>query len=81
MKNWNRDNNSSVSVMVDSGASCRYFDDAIFPGLRYTLNNYQGMALRHLITTVGGHELKGAGQGLFRSHTIDTKGVYRLIQL
>ena len=43
---WNRGGNSLVSVMVDSGALGHYFDDALIPGLRYRLDNYQALAIR-----------------------------------
>ena len=79
---WNRGSNSLVSVMVDSGASGHYFDDALIPRLRYRLENYQELAIRRYITTTaGGHQLEGAGQGLLRGHIIDAQGVQRLIQI
>ena len=78
---WNRGSNSLVSVMVDSGASGHYFDDARIPRLRYRLENYQELAIRRYITTAGGHQLEGAGQGLLRGHIIDAQGVQRLIQI
>ena len=78
---WNRGSNSLVSVMVDSGASGHYFDDALIPRLRYRLENYQELAIRRYITTAGGHQLEGAGQGLLRGHIIDAQGVQRLIQI
>ena len=52
---WNRGSNSLVRVMVDSGVSGHYFDDARIPGLRYRLDNYQALAIRRWITTAGGH--------------------------
>ena len=58
---WNRGSNSLVSVMVDSGVSGHYFDDALIPGLRYRLDNYQALAIRRWITTAEGHQLKEAG--------------------
>ena len=67
--------------MVDSEESGDYFDDALTPGLRYRLDNYQELAIRRYITTVGGHQLEGAGQGLLRGHIIDAQGVRRLIQI
>ena len=76
---WNRGSNSSVSVMVDSGASCHYFDDALIPGLGYKLDNHQELAIRRWITTAGGDQLEGPGQGPLRDH-IDAQGVQRLIQ-
>ena len=78
---WNRGSNSLVRVMVDSGVSGHYFDDALIPGLRYRLDNYQALAIRRWITTAGGHQLKEAGQGLPRDHSIDEQGVKRLTQL
>ena len=78
---WNRGSNSLVSVMVDSGALGHYFDDALIPRLRYRLENYQELAIRQYITTAGGHQLEGAGQGLLRSRIIDAQGVQRLIQM
>ena len=77
----NRGSNSLVSVMVDSGASVHYFDNALIPGLRYRLDNYQELAIRRYITTAGGHKLEGAGQGLLRGHIIDAQGVQGLIQI
>ena len=78
---WNRGSNSLVSVVVDSGTSGHYFDDALIPGLRYRLDNYQKLAIRRWITTAGGHQLEGAGQVLLRVHIIDAQGVQRLIQI
>ena len=77
----NRGSNSLVSVMVDSGASGHYFDDALIPRLRYRLENYQELAIRRYITTAGGYQLERAGQGLLRGHIIDAQGVQRLIQI
>ena len=67
--------------MVDSGASGHYFDGALISRLRYRLENYQELAIRRYITTAGGHQLEGAGQGLLRGHMIDAQGVQRLIQI
>ena len=49
----NRGSNSLVSVMVDSGVSGHYFDDALIPGSRYRLDNCQALAIR------GGSQLQG----------------------
>ena len=51
---WNRGSNSLLSVMVGSGVSGHYFDDALIPGLRYGLDNYQALATRR-----GGSQLQG----------------------
>ena len=78
---WNRGSKSLVSVMVDSEASGHYFDDALIPGLRYRLDNFQELAIRRWITAARGHQLEGAGQGLLRGHIIDAQGMQRLIQI
>ena len=78
---WNCGSNSLVSVMVDSGASGHYYDDALIPRLRYRLDDYQELAIRRGITTVGGHRLEEAAQGLLQGHIIDAQGVQRLIQI
>ena len=67
--------------MLNSGASGHYFDDALIPGLRYRLDNYQELAIRRWIITAGGHQLKEAGQGLLRGHSIGAQGLKRLIKL
>ena len=78
---WNRGSNSLVSVMVDGGVSGHYFDDALIPGLRYRLDNYQALAIRRWITTAEGPQLKEAGQRLPRGHSIGAQGLKRLTQL
>ena len=67
---WNRGSNRLVSVMVDSVALSHYFDDALIPGLRYRLDNYQALAIRRWITTAGRHQPEEAGLGLLRGHFI-----------
>ena len=61
--------------------SAHYFDDALIPGLRYILDNYQALPIRRWITTSEGHQLKEAGQGLPRGHSIGAQGLKRLTQL
>ena len=67
--------------LVDNGGSGHSFDNCRFTGLNYKLENYQELAIRRWIATAGGHQLKGAGQGLLRDHSIDTQGFKRLTQL
>ena len=78
---WNRGNKRSASVMVNNGASGHSLDDSRITGLRYNLENYQELAIRRWITTAGGHQLKGAGQGLLCGHSIGAQGLKRLTQL
>ena len=61
--------------------SGHYFDDALIHGLRYRLDNFQALAIWRWITTAGGHQLKEAGQGLPRGHSIGAHGLKRLTQL
>ena len=58
-----------------------YFDDALIPGLRYRLDNYQASAMRRWITTAEGNQLKEAGQGLPRGHFIGAQGFKPVTQL
>lgn len=37
---WNGGNSGSFNVLVGSGTSGHYFDDALIHGLRYKLANY-----------------------------------------
>ena len=67
--------------MVYSGVSGHYFDDALIPGLRYRLDNYQALAIRRWITTAEGHQLKEASKGLPRGHSIVAQELKRLTQL
>ena len=78
---WNHGSKSLVSVMVDSGVSGHYFSNDLIPGLRYRLDNYQALAIWRWITTAEGHQLKEAGQGLPRGHSIGAQGLKRLTQL
>ena len=67
--------------LVDNGGSGQSFDHCRFTGLSYKLENYQELAIRRWITTAREHQLKGAGQGLRRGHSIGTQGLKRLTQL
>ena len=78
---WNRGSNSLVSVMMDSGMTGHYCDDVLIPGFRYRLDNYQALAIRQWIITAEGHQLKEAGQGLPRGHSVGAKELKRLTQL
>ena len=73
--------NDSVNVLVDSGASGHYFDDAIIPGFRDRLEEFKVLGVPRKISTAGGGELKSTAQGVLQGHVMDDKGVRRLIQL
>ena len=49
--------NDSVNVLVDSGSSGHFFDDAIMPGLRDRLKEYKVLDVPRKIPTAGGGEL------------------------
>ena len=78
---WIHGNNSSVNVLVDSGASGHHFDDAIILGLWDELDHHQALAIQRCIATPLRHPLKVAGKGLLRGHIIDAQGVHYLIHL
>ena len=63
--------------LVENGGSGHSFDNCRFTGLSYKFN-YQELAIRRWIITAGGHQLKGAGQGLLRGHSMDTQELKRL---
>ena len=64
----------NILVLVDSGASERYFDDYITPGLRVRLSNSKTLAVPRKITTAGNHERKGDVTGVISGTVIDVDG-------
>ena len=46
--------NDSVNVLVDSGASGHYFDDAIIPGFRDRQEDYKMLDVPRQISIAGG---------------------------
>ena len=73
--------NDSVNVRVESGASGHYFEDAIIPGFRDRLEEYEILEVPRKISTANGERLNETVQGVLRGHVVDDKGVRRLIQL
>ena len=61
--------NDSVNVLVDSGASGHYFDDAIILRFRDRLEEYKVLDVPRKISTAGGGG-GGAAQGVFRGHVV-----------
>ena len=51
-------NNDSVNVLVDSGASGHYFDDAIVPGFRDKMEKYKVLDVPRRIFTTGGEGIE-----------------------
>ena len=73
--------NGSVNVLVDSGASGRYFNDAIIPGFWDRLEEHKVLDGPRKISTAGRAGLKGTAQGMLRGHVVHDKGVRRIMQI
>ena len=68
------DDTNHMTMLVDSGASGRYFDDELQPGLRDKLLNYKELENPHKIVTAGRHVLPGKDAGTASGVIIDEKG-------
>ena len=64
-------NSSLAPLMVDSGASGHYFDDAIICNLKRRLQEYVHLATPRKILTVGGVMLKGTAEGVLQDLVTD----------
>ena len=67
-------------MLVDSGASEHYFDDAIILELRDTLDSHQVLDVARKITTAFGEQLDVVAQRLLSGIVVDSKGVRRSAQ-
>ena len=76
---WNDRSNKSINVLVGSGSSGHYSDDAIIVGSWDKLDHFQALAIQWCTVTLGGHQLKRGSQGLLHDHMIDAQGVQHLI--
>ena len=65
--------NDSVNVLVDSGASGHYFDDAIIPGFRDRLEEYKVLDVPRKISTTGRGQLNGTAEGVSGATSSTTK--------
>lgn len=63
-----------MDVLLDSGASAHYIDDAHIPGLQYELASYQVLDAPCKITTTGGHQLDEVAWGLLCGSVVDGNG-------
>ena len=59
-------------MLVDSGASGHYFDDAIIPRLRNKFDRYQVLDVPRKITTDGEGQLDGVAKGLLINVVVDS---------
>ena len=64
-------NSNLVTIMVDSGASGRYINDAIIQDLKRRLQDYVHLTTPHKIPTVGGALLNGTEEGVLQGIVTD----------
>ena len=72
--------NDSVNVLVDSGASGHFFDDAIIPEVQERRVGIRCWPRHENSRPPGGGELNVTAEGVLRGHVIDHKGARRLLQ-
>ena len=54
----------SVTVLVDSGTFCHYFDDLVIPSFKHLLLSYVLLTTPRKILTAGGALLEGTAYGI-----------------
>ena len=67
-------NSNPAILMVDSGASGHYFDDAIIHDLKHRLQNYLHLATSRNILTAGGAMLDATAEGVLQGLVTDDYG-------
>ena len=67
-------NSNLVTLMLDSGASGHYFDDAIIHDRKHRLQGYVHLATLHKILTVGGALLADTLEGVLQGFVLDGYG-------
>ena len=67
-------NSNFAILMVDSGASGHYFDDAIICNLKHRLQHYVHLATPRNILTAGGAMLKGTAEGVLQGLITEDNG-------
>ena len=70
-----------VTVLVDSGASCNYFDDQLIPELKYRLVDRVDLSVPRKILTAGGSLLEGTSEGLLQGLVTDEYGNSHLVRV
>ena len=71
----------SVTVLVNSGASGRYFDDLIIVSLKHRLLNYVLLITPCKILTAGGAFLDGTAEGILQGLLTDNHGEQHLARI
>ena len=56
--------NTNLALMVESGASGHYFDDAIIRDVKHRLQDYVHLTTPRKILTAGGAKLDGTAEGV-----------------
>ena len=77
----NSANSNLATVMVDSGASGRYFDDAIIRDLKHRLQDYVHLTRPRKILTAGGAMLDGTAEGVLQGLVTDDNGNQILVRV
>ena len=70
-----------ATLMIDSGASGHYFDDAIIRDLKHRLQDYLHLATLRAIHTAGGALLKGTAKGVLQGLVSDDYGNQILVRV
>ena len=70
-----------VTLMVYSGASGHYFDDAIIRDLKHSLQEHVHLTTPRKIPTAGGSLLSGTAEGVLQGLPIDDKGNQILLRV
>ena len=71
----------SVIVLVDSGASCYYFDELNIPSLKHRLLNYVLLTTPCKILTAGGALLDGTVEGIIQGLVTENHGDQHLARI
>ena len=72
-------NSNLVTLMMDSGASGHYFDDAIIRDLKYRLQYCVDLFMPRKILTAGGALLNGMSEGVLQGLVTDNNGNKTLV--
>ena len=74
-------NSNLATLMVDSGASGHYFDDAIIRDLKHRLQDYVHLTKPRKILTAGGAMLDGTVEGVLQGLITDDNGNQILVRV
>ena len=69
------------SMTADSGASSRFIDNQLLPGIEHKMNHYVQLDPPVIINVAGNHRLYGVGQGILVVQMLDHIGSKHSVQL